>query len=108
MVVTLAAVLAACGGGGGATDANAPSCPHPRVDSIPLAVRLPGRPPVGGPAICSIARYRAVLATAWPRAAVCNLVAAPLVLWAVKVTHGGHRRRAGGGELVPSWRRGTA
>lgn len=64
MVVTLAAVLAACGGGGGATDANAPSCPHPRVDSIPLAVRLPGRPPVGGPAICSLARYRAVLATA--------------------------------------------
>ncbi|TQS27542.1 rod shape-determining protein MreD [Microbispora sp. KK1-11] len=49
-----------------------------------------------------------VLATAWPRAAICNLVAAPLVLWAVKVTHGGHRRRAGGGELVPSWRRGTA
>lgn len=49
-----------------------------------------------------------VLATAWPRAAICNLVAAPLALWAVKVTHGGHRRRAGGGELVPSWRRGTA
>ncbi|GAB3903617.1 hypothetical protein GCM10027612_70330 [Microbispora bryophytorum subsp. camponoti] len=49
-----------------------------------------------------------VLATAWPRAAVCNLVAAPLVLWAVKVTHGGHRRRSGGGELVPSYRRGTA
>jgi Hypothetical glycosyl hydrolase family 15 len=67
MVVTLAAVVAACGGSGGAgTDANAPSCPTVRVDTIPLAVRLPGRPPVGGPAVCPLARYRAIFGSdAW-------------------------------------------
>jgi hypothetical protein len=66
MVVTLAAVLAACGGsGGGGSNAAAPSCPGTAVDSIPLAVRL-APPAAGGPPICGLARYRAVLATdAW-------------------------------------------
>ncbi|WP_327047086.1 rod shape-determining protein MreD [Microbispora sp. NBC_01189] len=49
-----------------------------------------------------------VLATAWPRAAVCNLVAAPLVLWAVNALYGGRRGRAGRTELVPGYRRGAA
>lgn len=67
MVVALAAVVAACGGGGGAaTVANPPSCPHARAHSIPLAVRLPGRPPLDGAAICPLARYRAVFGSdAW-------------------------------------------
>ncbi|ETK32042.1 rod shape-determining protein MreD [Microbispora sp. ATCC PTA-5024] len=48
-----------------------------------------------------------VLRTAWPREALCNLVVAPLVLRAVTALHS-QRRRGGGGELVTSWRRGTA
>jgi len=64
MVATLAAVVAACGGSGGAaTDANPPPCPRTRADTIPLALRLAGRPPADGPELCGLVRYRAVLAT---------------------------------------------
>lgn len=50
----------------------------------------------------------AVLGASWPKAAICNLVATPLVIRAVNAVHGGRGRRAGGSELVTSWRRGTA
>ena len=68
IVVTLAAVVAACGGGGGAgTDARAPSCLR-TPDSVPLAIRLPGRPPPGRPAICPLVRYQSVFTSpAWER-----------------------------------------
>ena len=67
MVAMLAAVLAACGGGGGGgSDAATPACPGTRPDSIPLAVRLPPVPGPGGTPICSLTRYRAVVASdAW-------------------------------------------
>jgi hypothetical protein len=67
MVVTLAAVVAACGGSGGSgTNATAPSCPNTHPDSIPLAVRLPGQPRPDATAICPLVRYRAVFTTdAW-------------------------------------------
>jgi rod shape-determining protein MreD len=48
----------------------------------------------------------AVLKTAWPKAAVCNLLFAPLVLWAVNRLQ--PRRRGRRSEFVTSWRRGTA
>jgi rod shape-determining protein MreD len=48
-----------------------------------------------------------VLGAIWPRAAICNLVAAPAVLWVATALHR-QRRRVGGAELVTSWRRGTA
>ncbi|MEW9533305.1 rod shape-determining protein MreD [Microbispora sp. NPDC049125] len=48
-----------------------------------------------------------VVRSAWVRGALCNLVAAPAVFWAVTALHR-HGRRGGGTELVTSWRRGTA
>lgn len=61
IVVVLAAAVAACGGSGGSgTNATAPSCPNVHPDGIPLAVRLPSRPPPGGASICPLVHYRAV------------------------------------------------
>jgi rod shape-determining protein MreD len=48
-----------------------------------------------------------VLRTAWPRAALCDLVAAPAVVWVVAALHR-HGRRDGATQLVTSWRRGMA
>ncbi|WP_067186323.1 rod shape-determining protein MreD [Microtetraspora niveoalba] len=40
--------------------------------------------------------------TVWPWVALCNLIAAPVVLWAVRRLHRERRRQP---VLVPSWRR---
>jgi rod shape-determining protein MreD len=47
-----------------------------------------------------------VLRTAWLKVAVCNLLLAPVVLWAVSALQ--PKRRARGSEFVTSDRRGTA
>jgi Hypothetical glycosyl hydrolase family 15 len=67
IAVALAALLAACGGEGGATPTSAaPGCPGAPAESLPLALRLPVRPALGEPSTCALVRYRAVLATsAW-------------------------------------------
>ncbi|MCT9930996.1 rod shape-determining protein MreD [Planotetraspora sp. A-T 1434] len=48
----------------------------------------------------------AVLRAAWPPIALCNLLAAPVVLWAVSAPH--RRRRPGETESMRGWRRGMA
>lgn len=53
----------------------------------------------------------AVLQSAWPRAALCNVVAAPVVVWLLT---GRHRQRGRGGRArtglgsMTNWRRGMA
>ncbi|MEV0967632.1 rod shape-determining protein MreD [Microtetraspora glauca] len=44
----------------------------------------------------------AYMRTVWPWVALCNLIAAPVVLWAVRRLH---RERRGQAVLMPSWRR---
>jgi hypothetical protein len=66
IALALAAVVAACSGGGPGSDASTPRCPGGGADSIPLALRLPPHPTGGTTSICSLTRYRAVFATsAW-------------------------------------------
>ena len=65
--MALAALLAACGGGGSARpESAAPGCAGAPADSLPLAVRLSAGGSAGAPSLCALARYRAVIATsAW-------------------------------------------
>jgi putative glycosyl hydrolase-like family 15 (GHL15) protein len=63
--VLLAAFVTACSAGGGAgTGASPPPCPAAADAGVPLAIRLAARPAPEPPPVCSLVRYRAVLATA--------------------------------------------
>jgi putative glycosyl hydrolase-like family 15 (GHL15) protein len=65
--VLLAAFVTACSAGGGAgSEASTPRCAAPPDVGVPLAIRLPARPAVEPPSICTLVSYRSVFATsAW-------------------------------------------